>query len=101
MKKKIFFSVVSMLLVTACTTSFGVGTGIGLGLGNSLSVGTGVSAETTLKKKEDKKIEENKEKVAPVKKSTPKKVGEQNVIKANKTDTVDTTVKRVKQERQE
>ena len=95
MKKKIFFSVVSMLLITACTTSFGVGTGIGLGLGNSLSVGTGVSAETTLKK------EENKEKVAPVKKSTPKKVGEQNVIKANKTDTIDTTVKRVKQERQE
>ncbi len=39
--------------------------------------------------------------MAPVKKSTPKKVGEQNVIKANKTDTVDTTVKRVKQERQE
>ena len=67
-------------------------------------------AKARLQKKEAKKLEkqqkkalkeENKEKVAPVKKSTPKKVGEQNVIKANKTDTVDTTVKRVKQERQE
>ena len=90
-----------MILITAFTTSFLFCTGIVLRLGNSLSVGTGFSAETTLNKKEDKKIEENKEKVAPVKKSTPKKVGEQNVIKANKTDTVDTTVKRVKQERQE
>ena len=60
-----------------------------------------IKEEENKGKKEDKKIEENKEKVAPVKKSTPKKVGEQNVIKANKTDTVDTTVKRVKQERQE
>ena len=44
MKKKILYLVAPILLITACTTSFGVGTGIGLGGGrSSVSVGTGVS----------------------------------------------------------
>jgi len=116
MKKKILYLVAPILLITACTTSFGVGTGIGLGGGrSSVSVGTGVSTETKVKK-DDKKVTDNKTKEkakTTAKKPTPKKVVEQQTIKNNKveaTDTTevtentnktDTTTKRVKQERQE
>ena len=113
MKKKIVYLIAPILLVTACTTSFGVGSGIGRGGG---SVSVGASKEIPIKKKDDKKVTENKIKEKPkttAKKPSPKKVVEQNIIKTDKTDTVDTTksvedtsktgktVKRIKQERQE
>ena len=62
MKKKILYLVAPILLVmTACTTSVGVGTGVGLGRsGSSVSIGT--SVETPVKKKENKKLTENKTK---------------------------------------
>ena len=111
MKKKILYLIAPILLVTACTTSFGVGSGIGGG-----SVSVGASKEIPIKKKDDKKVTENKIKEKPkttAKKPSPKKAVEQNLIKTDKTDTVDTTksvedtsktgktVKRIKQERQE
>ena len=111
MKKKILYLIVPILLVTACTTSFGVGSGRGGG-----SVSVGASKELPIKKKDDKKATENKIKEKPkttAKKPSPKKAVEQNLIKTDKTDTVDTTksvedtsktgktVKRIKQERQE
>ena len=115
MKKKILYLIAPILLVTACTTSFGVGSGIGIGRGGG-SVSVGASKEIPIKKKDDKKATENKIKEKPkttVKKPSPKKVVEQNIIKTDKTDIVDTTksvedtsktgktVKRIKQERQE
>ena len=83
MKKKILCLVIPILLITACTTSFGTKT---------------------------QKINDNimKEKAkTTAKKPTPKKVVGQNTIKNNKTEATGntnktgTTVKRVKQERQE
>ena len=116
MKKKIIYLVASTLLMTACTTSFGVGTGVGFGgRKSSVSIGTGVSTETKAKK-DDKKVNENKAKEklrATVKKHKPKKAITQNIVKNNKVEAVDSTevneaktkvdntVKRVKQERQE
>ena len=103
MKKKILYLIAPILLVTACTTSFGVGSGIGIGRGGG-SVSVGASKEIPIKKKDDKKA---------TKKPSHKKVVEQNIIKTDKADTVDTiksvedtsktgkTVKRIKQERQE
>ena len=115
MKMKILYLIAPILLVTACTTSFGVGSGIGIGRrGGSVSVRA--SKEIPIKKKDDKKVTENKIKEKPkttVKKPSPKKVVEQNIIKTDKTDIVDTSksventsktdkiVKRIKQERQE
>ena len=116
MKKKILYLIAPLLLtMTACTTSFGVGTGVGLGRGGS-SVSIGASKEIPLKKKDDKKANENKAKEklrATVKKHKPKKAITQNIVKNNKVEAVDSievneaktkidnTVKRVKQERQE
>ena len=115
MKKKILYLIAPILLVTACTTSFGVGSGIGIGRrGGSVSVGA--SKEIPIKKKDDKKANENKAKEklrATVKKHKPKKAITQNIVKNNKVEAVDSTevneaktkvdntVKRVKQERQE
>ena len=45
MKKKILYLVAPILLITACTTSFGVGSGIGIGRGGG-SVSVGASKET-------------------------------------------------------
>ena len=45
MKKKILYLIAPILLVTACTTSFGVGSGIGIGRGGG-SVSVGASKET-------------------------------------------------------
>ena len=115
MKKKILYLVAPILLITACTTSFGVGTGVGFGRSRR-SVSIGASAETASKKKDDKKVNENKAKEklrATVKKHKPKKAITQNIVKNNRVEAVDSTevneaktkvdntVKRVKQERQE
>ena len=115
MKKKILYLIAPILLITACTTSFGVGTGVGFGR-SGRSVSVGASAETASKKKDDKKANENKAKEklrATVKKHKPKKAITQNIVKNNKVEVVDSTevneaktkvdntVKRVKQERQE
>ena len=115
MKKKILYLIAPILLITACTTSFGVGTEVGFGRSGS-SVSIGASAETASKKKDDKKANENKAKEklrATVKKHKPKKAITQNIVKNNKVEVVDSTevneaktkvdntVKRVKQERQE
>ncbi|AGM23323.1 hypothetical protein HMPREF0409_00861 [Fusobacterium animalis 4_8] len=51
MKKKILYLIAPILLFTACTTSFGVGSGIGIGRGGG-SVSVGGSKEIPIKKKE-------------------------------------------------
>ncbi|WP_338947089.1 hypothetical protein KST17_03910 [Fusobacterium canifelinum] len=104
MKKKILCLVIPILLITACTPSFGVGAGVG-GRRSSVSAGTRISTGTKTQKINDNKMKEKSK--ATVKKNTPKKVVEQNSIKNNKieatgnTNKTATTVKRVKQERQE
>ena len=96
MKKEILCIVIPILLITACTHSFGVGAGT-RGRRSSVSTGTGISTGTKTQKINDNIMKE----------PTPKKVVGQNTIKNNKTEATGntnktgTTVKRVKQERQE
>ncbi|EAA24825.1 hypothetical protein [Fusobacterium vincentii ATCC 49256] len=104
MKKEILCIVIPILLITACTHSFGVGAGT-RGRRSSVSTGTGISTGTKTKKIDDNIMKEKAKTTA--KKPTPKKVVGQNTIKNNKTEATGntnktgTTVKRVKQERQE
>ena len=104
MKKEILCIVIPILLITACTHSFGVGAGI-RGRRSSVSTGTGISTGTKTQKINDNIMKEKAK--TTVKKPTPKKVVGQSTIKNNKTEATGntnktgTTVKRVKQERQE
>ena len=110
MKKEILCIVIPILLITACTHSFGVGAGT-RGRRSSVSTGTGISTGTKTQKINDNIMKEKAKTTA--KKPTPKKVVEQQTIKNNKVEATDTTevtentnktnttTKRVKQERQE
>ena len=104
MKKEILCIVIPILLITACTHSFGVGAGT-RGRRSLVSTGTGISTGTKTQKINDNIMKEKAK--TTVKKPTPKKVVGQYTIKINKTESTGntnktgTTVKRVKQERQE
>ena len=104
MKKEILCIVIPILLITACTHSFGVGAGT-RGRRSSVSTGTGISTGTKTQKINDNIMKEKAKTTA--KKPIPKKVVGQNTIKnhtpeaTGNTTKTGTTVKRVKQERQE